>query len=55
MPKQNSFDKNIKKNNFEEIIPKIKYQKMKAYDLSLNDNKNSNYILLNENRRRKNY
>ena len=51
--KQNSFDKNMEKNDFEEIIPKRKYQKIKAFDLSLNNNnynKNSNYILLNENK-----
>ena len=52
--KQNSFDKNMKNNDFEEIIPKRKFQKI-TYNLSLNNNtnnnKNSNYILLKENKK----
>ena len=52
--KQNSFDKNMKNNDLEEIIPKRKFQKI-TYNLSLNNNtnnnKNSNYILLKENKK----
>ena len=53
--KQNSFDKNMKNNDFEEIIPKRKFQKI-TYNLSLNNNtnnnnKNTNYILLKENKK----
>ena len=52
--KQNSFDKNMKNNDFEKIIPKRKFQKI-TYNLSLNNNtnnnKNSNYILLKENKK----
>ena len=52
--KQNSFDKNMKNNDFEEMIPKRKFQKI-TYNLSLNNNtnnnKNSNYILLKENKK----